>query len=81
MLPNPGHFTQHTLKLPLSLFKINVDNTSLSTSSAIITNGLYLLIANSKNFSMFWNEVTFVLAINIYGFSNSHIPDFKLVAK
>jgi len=41
--PNDGALTTHTLRLPFNLFTIRLAKISLSTSSAIMTNGFCCL--------------------------------------
>lgn len=79
--PKDGAFTAQICNPAWILFTIKLARGSLSTSSAIINNGLFFYIAYSKNFKICLNEVTLCSDIKINGLSNYTFWLFWLLTK
>ena len=69
--PNPGALTATTLKVPRILLRTSVGRASPSTSSAMISNGRFVLRTSSNNGKISWIFEIFLSVIRIYGFSSS----------
>lgn len=69
--PKAGALTAQTFNPPLNLFKTKVAKASDSTSSQIITKGLFYYIACSKKCKIDYILLIFFSANKIKGFSKS----------
>mmetsp|Transcript_2205 Transcript_2205/g.3760 ORF Transcript_2205/g.3760 Transcript_2205/m.3760 type:complete len:336 (-) Transcript_2205:570-1577(-) len=69
--PKPGALTAATLSPPRSLFTMSIAKASLSTSSAMMSNGLCVLATCSKIGRIAWTEEIFFSCNNTKGLSSS----------
>ena len=79
--PKPGALTAATFTIPRMLLTTNVASASPSTSSAMISRGLFALATPSKTGSNSRILETFLSTNRMNGFSNSAVPVSGLLMK